>query len=125
MLDVVLCCSEKSVLTALKNFRSYQGHGLRFKSLQGDDGLIIKYLVTKVNEKSMPEKSKRRFTIQTARLFVENFNCNLIELESYCKSKLKLVDFIHERRHAKIKELEKYSENLPAGVSLRFERFNL
>ncbi|KAJ3395662.1 hypothetical protein HDU92_005288 [Lobulomyces angularis] len=123
LLDVVLCSSEKSVLTALRNIRGFE-YNLKFKAVESvDDEVIIKYLLTKVNpllEKKTPQNlsTGNKFTIDTARLFVSTFDGNMQELENYCKSGKSIQEYINFREDEIFLQLSN-SENslLPEGVT--------
>lgn len=123
---VVLCCSEKSVFSALKSFGYAFEKNLVFCPVESvQDELIIKYLLTRVNDiigsdtQGSAKLRNRRFNLKSARLFVETFNGNLLELERFCESDLSLEDFIYHRRELLIHLLQKYAADIPAEYDLK------
>ncbi|KAJ3204951.1 hypothetical protein HDU67_009202 [Dinochytrium kinnereticum] len=81
ILDCVLCSSEKSAVGGVKRLRGYDW-GLALHSVDGvEDDVIIEYLLRDVNPKI--KEPQRRFTEETAALFVATFNGSLLELDNY------------------------------------------
>ena len=71
LIDLVFCCSEKSVLGALTKFKGFQH--LQYKNVDGvDDEAFLKYLV-----------KENKFSESDALLFVYNFNGSLDELNKF------------------------------------------
>ena len=121
ILDVILCCSEKSVLGALKEFKHFP---LTFTSVDAvDDSVIEKYLLGPVNQfinttkiPLPPSRSGQKFTNDSARLFVETFDGNLIELEKYVSSGLSVYKYIEYRENVLLRKYK--SRSSLVGIDL-------
>ncbi|KAJ3277829.1 hypothetical protein HK104_002936, partial [Borealophlyctis nickersoniae] len=103
-LQVVLCSSRKSTVAAVR--RRYDWTCTTRFLNPVSDATVIQYILKDVNP-CLPEH--RRFTHETAALFVDYFGGNLKELERFVSGRWSAVqDFIDHRTHALLHRLRRH-----------------
>ncbi|KAJ3111666.1 hypothetical protein HDU96_005480 [Phlyctochytrium bullatum] len=107
ILDVVLCSSEKSTIAAIKRLRGYDWR-LSLHCLEGvEDDVVIEYLLKDVNPRI--KEPPRRFTPDTAALFVATFNGSLLELDNYFRDvNCNVFMFIKKRERSFLRHLQRH-----------------
>ncbi|KAJ3378465.1 hypothetical protein HDU84_007553 [Entophlyctis sp. JEL0112] len=114
ILDVIFCTSEKSTAAAVKLMRGYDW-AVKLHAIESvDDETVIKYLLEEVNP-CISEPS-RRFTRETAALFVTTFDASLLEIDLYVRDTLSDIHtFIAKRERSFLRTLLR---NPPRRLSL-------
>ncbi|KAI9347928.1 hypothetical protein DFJ73DRAFT_835847 [Zopfochytrium polystomum] len=112
ILDVIMCSSDKSAVGAIKRLRGYDW-GLTLRAVECvDDESVIRYLLQDVNP-VLPDPAKK-FTEDTAALFVATFDGSLLELDNYIRDGRSNVHaFIRKRERSFFRHLQRH---LPARI---------
>ncbi|KAJ3131936.1 hypothetical protein HK100_005875 [Physocladia obscura] len=107
ILDVVFCASEKSAVGALKRLRGYDW-AIKLHALESvDDETMIAYLLKEVNP--FIKEPNRRFTEETAALFVSTFDNSLLELDNYFRDTFSDINaFIAKRERSFLQSLKRH-----------------
>ncbi|KAJ3022398.1 UNVERIFIED_CONTAM: hypothetical protein HDU68_009170 [Siphonaria sp. JEL0065] len=124
ILDVTFCSSEKSAIGALKRLRGYDW-AIKLHAVESvEDDTVISYLMTQVNP--CIKEPSRRFTEETAALFVATFDGSLLELDNYFRDVhcANVHDFIAKRERSFLRRLQRHlpsrirhSLNQPPNIS--------
>ncbi|KAI9353732.1 hypothetical protein BDR26DRAFT_849120 [Obelidium mucronatum] len=116
ILDVTFCSSEKSAVGAIKRLRGYDW-AIKLHAVESvEDDTVISYLMNQVNP--CIKDASRRFTEETASLFVATFDGSLLELDLYFRDTHcpTVHAFIAKRERSFLRRLQKH---LPSRISRR------
>jgi len=110
LLEVILCNSGSSLISALRKFKGYS-ENLDFKSCElMNPKTVQKYLMEQVNA-GLDDKFK--FTKETSQDFVRYFSSNFNEIEDYRQSKISVDKFISIRRGEQVNKIKKFFKETP------------
>jgi hypothetical protein len=110
LMDIVLCSSERSVITSVKKLKGFEKF-LTTKVVEDvETSKIEKYLLHDVN-KLLEDPCK--FTKESAKDFANYFSSNFEEIENYCKSKLTVKKYIELRKEDYKKLVQQFFEETP------------
>ncbi|KAJ3094375.1 hypothetical protein HDU97_008177 [Phlyctochytrium planicorne] len=117
ILDFVMCSSEKSAVGGIKRLKGYDW-GLTLHSVDGvEDDVIIEYLLKDVNPKI--REPQRKFTPDTAALFVATFNGSLLELDNYVRDlNSNVFMFIKKRERSFLRYLQRHMPQRASRIQL-------
>ncbi|TPX70294.1 hypothetical protein CcCBS67573_g06577 [Chytriomyces confervae] len=113
ILDVIFCSSEKSAVGGIKRLRGYDW-ALKLHAVESvDDEVVIAYLLNEVNP--LIKEAARKFTEESAALFVATFDGSLLELDNYYRDAFCNVQaYISRRERSFYRRLQRH---LPSRVS--------
>ncbi|KAI8607680.1 hypothetical protein BC830DRAFT_93099 [Chytriomyces sp. MP71] len=117
ILDVIFCSSEKSAVGGIKRLRGYDW-ALKLHAVESvDDEVVIDYLLKEVNP--CIQEPARKFTEETAALFVSTFDGSLLELDNYYRDTYSNVPaFIARRERSFYRRLQRHlPSRLPHSAS--------
>jgi len=110
LLEVILCNSGHSLISALRKFKGY-AENLDFKTMDSvNPKLVQKYLLEQVNP-DLNEKLK--FTKESANEFIKYFSSNFNEIEDYRQSNISVDKFISIRRGEQVNKVKKFFKETP------------
>lgn len=110
LLEVILCNSSHSLVSALRKFKGYSDN-LDFKTLElMNPKNVQKYLLEQVNS-DLDEKFK--FTKETSNEFINYFSSNFSEIEDYRQSNISVDKFISIRRGEQVNKVKKFFKETP------------
>jgi len=110
LLEVILCNSGHSLISALRKFKGYT-ENLDFKTMDSVNAKSVqKYLLEQVNP-DLNEKFK--FTKESANEFIKYFSSNFNEIEDYRQSNISVDKFISIRRGEQINRVKKFFKETP------------
>jgi hypothetical protein len=110
LLEVILCNSGTSLISALRKFKGYSDN-LDFKTYElMNPKTVQKYLMEQVNVDLV---DKFKFTKETSQEFVKYFSSNFIEIEDYCQSNVTVDKFIGIRRGEQVNKVKKFFKETP------------